>query len=332
MVRKTSIQGGVRILDRRIMIPVLLICLSAGISAETFAQNRQPGTRGSGTKGQQLGLNGYCPVCIIEMKKWMKGNPLFASRFDGKIYYFPSAQIKAKFDANPAKYVPALGGDCTVCLAKMGKRMPGSVQQAAFHQNRLYLFPSEQQKKMFLAEPAKFANVDLALGGLCSVCKIEMKKDVPGKPEYTVIYQGMRYQFPGEQQMKMFQANPAKYAVKGPQGSGSRGSGKRPATGNPSAQFVPQAKPINQNIVSITGTSTCAGCEHGVAPLGAPEELGLAVDAKDGKVYVIEDAHQRYPKLYDKRFEQLPVQVSGVVIKEKDNVRWLKATELKMLN
>lgn len=177
------------------------------------------------------GLQGYCPVCVIEMKKWVKGKPSIQAQYDGKTYYFPAEDQRQKFLADPAKYAPALGGDCAVCRINMNKKMPGSVQYTALHNDRLFLFPNADIKKKFMAEPNRYADADLALGGDCAVCKVEMKQSVPGKPEFSTTHGGMRYQFPSDKQRNMFIANPAKYSVKSnavnASGSGTRGSGTR---------------------------------------------------------------------------------------------------------
>ena len=46
------------------------------------------------------------------------------------------------------------------------------------------------------------------------MCRIEMSKTVPGKPEIAAYHQGLRYLFPSEKQREMFSANQAKYAPK----------------------------------------------------------------------------------------------------------------------
>ena len=157
-------------------------------------------------------MNGFCPVCIIDMRKWMRGNPSIAVDLDGKRYLFPGEEQRQKFLKNTAQYAPALGGDCIVCYVDGGARAPGSVYYTAIHKNRLYMFPGQGEKAKFMANPAKYENADLAAGGMCTVCRVEMQKQVPGKPEFTMIYQGKRYLFPGQDQQKMFMANPAKYA------------------------------------------------------------------------------------------------------------------------
>ncbi|MBP86540.1 MAG: hypothetical protein CMJ64_07485 [Planctomycetaceae bacterium] len=117
-----------------------------------------------------LGLDGYCPVCVVKMKKWVKGSAEHQVVYDGKTYRFPGADQKQMFLEDPAKYVPALGGDCSVCLAKMGKRVPGSVKFGAVHKGRVWMFPGDDQRKMFLANAKQFENVDLAHGGcLCGL-------------------------------------------------------------------------------------------------------------------------------------------------------------------
>jgi YHS domain-containing protein len=166
------------------------------------------------------------------MKKWVPGHPSIQVAYDGKTYYFPGEEQKQMFLAAPQKYVPALGGDCVVCQTEMGKRMPGSVLHAALSGNRLFLFPNEDMKKKFTSEPRKYAQADVALGGLCSVCRVEMNQDVAGDPQVSLIHGGMRYQFASNDQRNMFLANPSKYAVKGGvsksiPGSTSKGSTTR---------------------------------------------------------------------------------------------------------
>jgi len=208
---------------RTFVLTATALAISTLVIAEAQAQSgtrtppsTTPAQAGSGTKAaaNAVGLQGYCPVCVIEMKKWMKGSQQFAAQYDGKTYLFPGEEQKQVFVSNPAKYTPVLGGDCVVALVEMGKRVPGSLQFAALHENRLYLFANEQAKGMFQSNKEKYANADVALGGNCSVCRVEMNQDVDGSPQFTSLHKGMRYLFPGEKQQQMFNANPTKYEVK----------------------------------------------------------------------------------------------------------------------
>ena len=166
---------------------------------------------GSAIPSLPVAMNGYCAVCILDMRKWVKGSPDFAVDLDGKRYYFPGEDQRKKFLSNVAKYTPAFGGNCVVCFADSGTVLAGSVYYTAIHRGRLYLFPGASEKAKFMANPDRFQNIDLANGGNCTVCRVEMQKDVPGKPEFSMIYKNKRYYFPGLDQKKMFLSNPSKY-------------------------------------------------------------------------------------------------------------------------
>jgi len=161
-----------------------------------------------------LALGGDCAVCLVKMNKVVKGDSAHAVVHDGLRYLFPGAEQKQMFEKNPAAFTPALGGDCVVCKVEMNKAVPGKAEFQTVYNGRLYLFPGQEQLDMFEKNPAKYADTDLALGGNCAVCKVEMKKDVPGKAELSVDYQGKRYLFPDATTRNKFLANPGKYTTK----------------------------------------------------------------------------------------------------------------------
>ena len=156
-------------------------------------------------------LGGYCPVCLVKMDKLVKGDAKFSSVFDGQTYLFPSVKQKGMFDADPAAFTPALGGECTVCKVEKGKRVLGKAEFHIVHEGRLYLFPGEKQQKMFDRDPHKYVDADLALGGACPVCLVKSNKVVPGRREYASVYDGQRYLFPSPDQQRMFEAQPAAF-------------------------------------------------------------------------------------------------------------------------
>lgn len=215
---------------RRVMKPAALVSSLMVLVAMSVPVWAQSGTRvpagGEGstrktpepaagsterTQPAPLALEGYCPVSLKMMHKWVKGDPAIQSVFDGHTYYFANKQGKQLFGADPVKYAPVLGGDCVISLVKMHQRVPGSVRHATIHDGRLFLFANEQAKKMFTADPKAYADADLAYGGKCIVCQVDMKQDVPGKPEFTVIHKGFRYLFASAKQREAFLANPKKY-------------------------------------------------------------------------------------------------------------------------
>ncbi len=160
-----------------------------------------------------LALGGNCAVCLVKGNKLSPGKAEYFSVYDGRRYLFPSSELKRKFEAAPSLFTPAMGGNCTVCKVEMNKTVAGKAEYRLVHNGRLYLFPSEKQLGMFRDNPGKYANADVALNGYCTVCKVEMGKDVKGSPEFAVDYRGSRYLFPAAKQRDMFLANPGKYVT-----------------------------------------------------------------------------------------------------------------------
>ena len=262
----------------------------------------------------RIGLGGYCPVCILDANKWVKGSPEHQATYDGVTYSFPEEAIKQKFLANPAKYVPALGGDCIVCYAKLGKRVPGNVNHTARYDNRLFLFPGAEQQHAFLSNPQEFANADLVLKGDCAVCLVHHNKRVAGKPEFAEIKDGFRYLFVSAREQAAFREDPAAYVA--------------PPSKPDAMESKTSQRPAGTGSLTVMGKTTCAGCDHGVKTIGNPEELGLAVDTDDGRVVIVEQAHKLYRDIYENRFDGQRVRVSGRVVKQQGRFTWIEPTEL----
>ena len=275
------------------------------IVALTFATTLAIGAATCQESQAKVGLDGYCPVCIVKAKKWMKGNKEFASKFDGKIYYFPGPKEKELFDAAPEKFVPALGGDCVVCKAKAGKRVAGSVKFASRFKDRVFLFPSDKEREMFQKDPAAFADVDIAIKGNCIVCKKMAGKAVKGREKFTAVYKGMRYLFPSDRERQAFIKSPMDFVT----------------TDTHSTE--------NTSFTFVSGRAGCAACEHGIRPIKNSKELGLAINASDGNIYVIEDAHKKWPKIYKDRFDSIAISAKGKVIKTAGRVSWIEASDVK---
>lgn len=238
------------------LVPLLMIAIAMA-PADLFGQSgtRAPtGTRsapGSGTSTAAtsngsstrtarapLALHGYCPVCLVEMRQWVKGDSQFASVYDGRTYYFPGSEQLQMFTADPAKYIPVLGGDDIVAYATSEKRVAGNPKFGVVHDGKYYFFSSAENMKKFQESPQTYVDADLAIGGECIVCRVDMKQHVAGTPSITATYKGIRYQFPGEEQKEMFLKSPSRYvrAIEAPAATSSGGSQTRPwsATSQPS--------------------------------------------------------------------------------------------------
>jgi YHS domain-containing protein len=83
-------------------------------------------------------LDGYDPVAFFTDNKPVKGTKNFLSQYDGAIYYFASADHKAMFDANPAKYEPQFGAFCAYAVS-VGRTAPIDVATFSIVNGRLVI-------------------------------------------------------------------------------------------------------------------------------------------------------------------------------------------------
>jgi YHS domain-containing protein len=91
-----------------LFITLLAIVFASTVSAKTLLNKDRNG----------VGIKGYDPVAYFTHNKAVKGNAQFQSSPNGITYHFASAQNKAAFDADPAKYEPQFGGFCAWAVSQ----------------------------------------------------------------------------------------------------------------------------------------------------------------------------------------------------------------------
>jgi len=103
-----------------------------------------------------LGLDGYCPVQLIENWSWVVGDRQWGAIHEGRTYLFAGPKERQMFLENPHKYAPVEGGDDAVVLREQGQRVPGRRECGGVYDGRLYLFSSEASYAKF-EQAAKLA-------------------------------------------------------------------------------------------------------------------------------------------------------------------------------
>jgi YHS domain-containing protein len=96
-------------------------------------------------------LDGLDPVLLVGGKEVPGKSALSVTRGDF-VYLFSSADTKATFERDPARYEIQLGGLC----ARMGKTTGGNPSDFVVHEGKIYIFGSDECHKRFQAEPAKY--------------------------------------------------------------------------------------------------------------------------------------------------------------------------------
>jgi len=88
--------------------------------------------------GSGVAIQGYDPVAFFTDGRPVKGNPQFQSEYRDAKYYFVSAEHKATFDKEPAKYEPQFGGYCAYGVSR-GRKVPIKIEAWQIVNGRLLM-------------------------------------------------------------------------------------------------------------------------------------------------------------------------------------------------
>jgi YHS domain-containing protein len=99
-------------------------------------------------------LLGFDSVAYHADQKASPGSGDNAVAHGGANYWFASADSKAKFAAEPAKFAPQYGGYCAYAMAQ-GRLSPVQPEVFEIYEGQLLLFTNPEFKKLFDADPAK---------------------------------------------------------------------------------------------------------------------------------------------------------------------------------
>jgi YHS domain-containing protein len=98
---------------------------------------------------QHLGLDGNCPVTLMEKRKWTPGDIQFGAVHRGRTYLFASPEDQKKFLNDPDKYSPVMSGHDPVYLFEQGQYVLGRMEYGGFCGGRLYLFANAEARAAF---------------------------------------------------------------------------------------------------------------------------------------------------------------------------------------
>lgn len=160
---------------------------------------------------QPTPLGHYCPVALLEKAVLVEVDSAHTAVYAGSRYYFETAEAKARFAAEPEKYVPARGGECLVTLVETQKEVTGSDRFPVVYDGRIYLCASQEARQKFLADPVAFANRDLRSQGTCPHCGAALASHPKGRSRFQIRFGGSRYQFPDKAHMEAFLKAPLRY-------------------------------------------------------------------------------------------------------------------------
>jgi len=127
-------------------IAVVTVLVLAGLSSAALAKEL------NNLDGNGVALQGYDPVAFFTDNRPIKGNQQFQSKYHDAIYYFASAEHKAAFEKDPAKYEPQFGGFCAYGVSR-GKTVPIKIEAWQIVNGRLLMQYDLDVKANFNTDP-----------------------------------------------------------------------------------------------------------------------------------------------------------------------------------
>jgi YHS domain-containing protein len=121
-----------------------------------IAATPQPAAAPDPYGSMPLGLEGYCPVSLIDKGTWVEGRAQWGARHRGRTYLFAGDEQQRAFLAAPDRYAPALSGDDPVLACDSGKQVAGQRRFGVTYQSRTYLFSSPETRTAFAANPQRY--------------------------------------------------------------------------------------------------------------------------------------------------------------------------------
>ncbi len=104
-----------------------------------------------------VGLDGCCPVSLVEKQQWVAGDRRWGVNHRGRLYFFAGPEEQRRFFADPDRYAPVAWGN-DIVLASEGQVASGRREFGVYYRNRVYLFSSEASRAKFESNPAVYAN------------------------------------------------------------------------------------------------------------------------------------------------------------------------------
>lgn len=130
-----------------------LASVGSGIATAPDALARKPQINTIGSPG--IAIKGFDPVAYFTVGKPVKGSKAFETKHKGATWRFSSAENKAAFEANPAKYEPAYGGYCAYGTAQ-GYLVKIEGNAWAIRDGKLYLNYDTGVQRRWAKKPASY--------------------------------------------------------------------------------------------------------------------------------------------------------------------------------
>jgi YHS domain-containing protein len=104
----------------------------------------------------RLGLNGYCPVTLVEQQQWVLGSPQYHILREGCTYWLAGPKERETFQRAPERFVPVLSGYDPVLWLGKKQLVPGDRRHGVFYDDAIWLFSTEDTLGEFTKVPTSY--------------------------------------------------------------------------------------------------------------------------------------------------------------------------------
>jgi thiol-disulfide isomerase/thioredoxin len=104
-----------------------------------------------------LDLEGYCPVTLVEKKKWVRGDVRYGAIHRGRTYLFAGPNEQRRFFDNPDLIAPMNSGYDVVLGVEQKKLVPGLREFGVTYAGHIFLFADRTTRDRFEKNHAYYA-------------------------------------------------------------------------------------------------------------------------------------------------------------------------------
>lgn len=106
----------------------------------------------------RVALDGFCPVTILEAKRWQRGNVRFGAVHRNRTYLFANDEAQKKFLSDPDRYAPFLYGCDPVIFAETNQLIDGNHNIGIITtRDKMIFFTSEESLQRFKRAPRAYS-------------------------------------------------------------------------------------------------------------------------------------------------------------------------------
>lgn len=137
--------------------PLVAMAPGPGLAGSRPADPLKPAENLNRPANSPFGLDGYCPVQLVENSRWQPGKKAWGVIHRGRTYLFAGVDERHRFLADPDRYAPVSSGDDVVLLLEQGRSVSGYREHGVQYDGHVYLFAAEGTLEKFRSNPGYYA-------------------------------------------------------------------------------------------------------------------------------------------------------------------------------